>query len=155
MTFVQRVMVMNGGVVEQIGILVEVYEKFVSLFVASFIGSSAMNLLIGRVNNEGTYFELDGGIELSLNGGYRQYVGRKMIFGIRSEYIALSSQVEGGVSMVMDTLEIFGVDNLAYGRWGEQKLVVRLAYQERSTVGSTLWLYLAENQLYFFDGEIG
>ncbi len=77
MTLAQRVMVMNGGVAEQIGTPVEVYEKPASLFVASFIGSPAMNLLAGRVNNEGTHFELDGGIALPLNGGYRQYAGRK------------------------------------------------------------------------------
>lgn len=52
MTLAQRVMVMNGGVAEQIGTPVEVYEKPASLFVASFIGSPAMNLLAGRVNNE-------------------------------------------------------------------------------------------------------
>ncbi|EOO3543686.1 sn-glycerol 3-phosphate ABC transporter ATP binding protein UgpC, partial [Escherichia coli] len=96
MTLAQRVMVMNGGVAEQIGTPVEVYEKPASLFVASFIGSPAMNLLAGRVNNEGTHFELDGGITLLLNGGYRQYAGRKMTLGIRPEHIALSSQAEGG-----------------------------------------------------------
>lgn len=47
MTLAQRVMVMNGGVAEQIGTPVEVYEKPASLFVASFIGSPAMNLLTG------------------------------------------------------------------------------------------------------------
>ncbi|MDU1268329.1 MAG: sn-glycerol-3-phosphate ABC transporter ATP-binding protein UgpC [Escherichia coli] len=155
MTLAQRVMVMNGGVAEQIGTPVEVYEKPASLFVASFIGSPAMNLLTGRVNTEGTHFELDGGIVLPLNGGYRQYAGRKMTLGIRPEHIALSSQAEGGVPLVMDTLEILGADNLAHGRWGEQKLVVRLAHQERPTAGSTLWLHLAENQLHLFDGETG
>lgn len=64
------------------------------------------------------------------------------------EHIALSSQAEGGVPLVMDTLEILGADNLAHGRWGEQKLVVRLAHQERPTAGSTLWLHLPENQLH-------
>ena len=122
MTLAQRVMVMNGGVAEQIGTPVEVYEKPASLFVASFIGSPAMNRRAGRVNNEGTHFELDGGITLPLNGGYRQYAGRKMTLGIRPEHIALSLQAEGGVPLVMDTLEILGADNLAHGRWGEQKL---------------------------------
>ena len=75
--------------------------------------------------------------------------------GIRPEHIALSSQAEGGVPLVMDTLEILGADNLAHGRWGEQKLVVRLAHQERPTAGSTLWLHLPENQLHLFDGETG
>ncbi|HHK9064772.1 TPA: ATP-binding cassette domain-containing protein [Escherichia coli] len=108
-----------------------------------------------RVKEAARILELDGGIELPLNGGYRQYAGRKMTLGIRPEHIALSSQAEGGVPMVMDTLEILGADNLAHGRWGEQKLVVRLAHQERPTAGSTLWLHLAENQLHLFDGETG
>jgi sn-glycerol 3-phosphate transport system ATP-binding protein len=44
----------------------------------------------------------------------------------------------------MDTLEILGADNLAHGRWGEQKLVVRLPHQQRPQAGSTLWLHLPE-----------
>ncbi len=48
MTLAQRVMVMNKGVAEQIGTPVEVYEKPASRFVASFIGSPAMNLLEAR-----------------------------------------------------------------------------------------------------------
>ena len=57
--------------------------------------------------------------------------------------------------LVMDTLEMLGADNLAHGRWGEQKMVVRLAHQERPKAGSTLWLHLPENHLHLFDGETG
>jgi sn-glycerol 3-phosphate transport system ATP-binding protein len=73
---------------------------------------------------------------------HRRYAGRKMTLGIRPEHFALSSQAEGGVPLVMDTLEILGADNLAHGRWGEQKLVVRLPHQQRPAAGSTLWLHL-------------
>ena len=62
---------------------------------------------------------------------------------------------EGGVPLVVDTLEMLGADNLAHGRWGEQKLVVRLAHQHRPTAGSTLWLHLPEHHLHLFDGETG
>ena len=55
-------MVMNKGVAEQIGTPVEVYEKPASRFVASFIGSPAMNLLEGRVSDDGSHFELAGGM---------------------------------------------------------------------------------------------
>lgn len=48
--------------------------------------------------------------------------------------------------LTVDTLEILGADNLAHGRWGDQKLVVRLAHQQRSAAGSTLWLRLPEHQ---------
>ena len=120
MTLAQRVMVMNKGIAEQIGTPVEGYEKPASRFVASFIGSPAMNLLDGRISEDGR--------RLPMNGEHRRHAGRKMTLGIRPEHFALSSQAEGGVPLVMDTLEILGADNLAHGRWGEQKLVVRLPH---------------------------
>ena len=155
MTLAQRVMVMNKGIAEQIGTPVEVYEKPASRFVASFIGSPAMNLLDGRVSEDGHRFELEGGLRLPMNGEHRRHAGRKMTLGIRPEHFALSSQAEGGVPLVMDTLEILGADNLAHGRWGEQKLVVRLPHQQRPSAGSTLWLHLPEDHLHLFDGETG
>ena len=155
MTLAQRVMVMNKGIAEQVGTPVEVYEKPASRFVASFIGSPAMNLLDGRISATGTHFELEGGMTLPIGRSARECIGRNMTLGIRPEHIALSSQAEGGVPLVVDTLEMLGADNLAHGRWGEQKLVVRLAHQHRPTAGSTLWLHLPENHLHLFDGETG
>ena len=155
MTLAQRVMVMNKGIAEQVGTPVEVYEKPASRFVASFIGSPAMNLLDGRISSTGTHFELEGGMTLPIGRSARECIGRNMTLGIRPEHIALSSQAEGGVPLVVDTLEMLGADNLAHGRWGEQKLVVRLAHQHRPTAGSTLWLHLPENHLHLFDGETG
>ena len=155
MTLAQRVMVMNKGIAEQIGTPVEVYEKSASRFVASFIGSPAMNLLDGRINAAGTHFELESGMALPINWYYRGYAGRKMTLGIRPEHIGLTSQADGGVPLVMDTLEMLGADNLAHGRWGEQKLVVRLPHQERPKAVSTLWLHMPENHLHLFDGETG
>ncbi|RJT22325.1 sn-glycerol-3-phosphate import ATP-binding protein UgpC [Buttiauxella izardii] len=152
MTLAQRVMVMNKGVAEQIGTPVEVYERPASRFVASFIGSPAMNLLEGNISADGTRFELAGGMALPLGSVHR---GRAVTLGIRPEHIALSSQTAGGVPFMVDTLEMLGADNLVHGRWGEQKMVVRLAHQERPQPGSTLWLHLPENHLHFFDKENG
>ncbi|WP_034460496.1 sn-glycerol-3-phosphate import ATP-binding protein UgpC [Buttiauxella noackiae] len=155
MTLAQRVMVMNKGIAEQIGTPVEVYERPASRFVASFIGSPAMNLLEGNISDDGTRFELAGGMALPLGNAANLQRGRAVTLGIRPEHIALSSQTAGGVPFVVDTLEMLGADNLVHGRWGEQKMVVRLAHQERPQPGSTLWLYLPENHLHFFDKENG
>lgn len=155
MTLAQRVMVMNKGIAEQIGTPVEVYERPASRFVASFIGSPAMNLLEGNISADGTRFELAGGTALPLGNAANLQRGRAVTLGIRPEHIALSSQTAGGVPFVVDSLEMLGADNLVHGRWGEQKMVVRLAHQERPQPGSTLWLYLPENHLHFFDKENG
>lgn len=79
-----------------------------------------MNLLDGRINAAGTHFELESGMALPINWYYRGYAGRKMTLGIRPEHIGLTSQADGGVPLVMDTLEMLGADNPAHGRWGEQ-----------------------------------
>ena len=79
-----------------------------------------MNLLEGRISSAGTHFELESGMALPINWYYRGYAGRKMTLGIRPEHIGLTSQADGGVPLVMDTLEMLGADNPAHGRWGEQ-----------------------------------
>ena len=78
-----------------------------------------------------------------------------MSLGIRPEHIGVSSQAEGGIPLVVETLEMLGADNLAHGRWGTQKVIVRLAHQVRPQPGTTLWVHLPENYLHFFDGETG
>ncbi|MEZ2602748.1 sn-glycerol-3-phosphate import ATP-binding protein UgpC [Kluyvera intermedia] len=155
MTLAQRVMVMNKGIAEQIGTPVEVYEKPASRFVASFIGSPAMNLLEGQMDDSGTRFVLENGMQLPLPGLRGQFAGRRMTLGIRPEHIALSSQAENGVPMVVETLEILGADNLAHGRFGEQKMVVRLPHQLRPNAGTTLWLHIPDDHLHLFEGETG
>src|SRR6201996_5213985 len=60
MTLAQRVIVMNKGHAEQIGAPTEVYERPATVFVASFIGSPGMNLLDGRVSDDGSVFEVAG-----------------------------------------------------------------------------------------------
>ena len=147
MTLAQRVMVMNKGVAEQIGTPVEVYEKPATRFVASFIGSPAMNLLEGRISSTGTHFELESGMALPINWYYRGYAGRKMTLGIRPEHIGLTSQAEGGVPLVMDTLEMLGADNRRTGA-GASKRWWCVCRTERPKAGSTLWLHLPENHLH-------
>jgi multiple sugar transport system ATP-binding protein len=52
MTLADRVVVLNGGRIEQVGTPLELYRKPANLFVAGFIGSPAMNLLAGTVEAE-------------------------------------------------------------------------------------------------------
>jgi sn-glycerol 3-phosphate transport system ATP-binding protein len=155
MTLAQRVMVMNKGIAEQIGTPVEVYERPASRFVASFIGSPAMNLLDGKVSIDGCRFELDGGVAIPLGNQRLRLAGRAVTVGIRPEHIALSSEAAGGIPWTIDTLEMLGADNLVHGRWGSQKTVVRLSHQIRPQPGSQLWLHLPEEHLHFFDSENG
>src|SRR5476649_2509562 len=93
MTLAQRVIVMNRGRAEQIGAPTEVYERPATVFVASFIGSPGMNLLEGRVSDDGATFEVAGhGPKLPLTGvaaiGSEVARGREWTLGIRPEHMS-------------------------------------------------------------------
>ncbi|TDS90824.1 sn-glycerol-3-phosphate import ATP-binding protein UgpC [Erwinia rhapontici] len=151
MTLAQRVMVMNKGLLEQLGTPVEIYERPATRFVASFIGSPAMNLLEGQVNADGSRFNLSDSMALPLSVPMAKWADRALTMGVRPEHIELSSRQDGGIPLVVDTLEMLGADNLAHGRWGNNKLVVRLPHSVRPEMGSTLWLHLPPQSLHFFD----
>ncbi|MBI4655699.1 MAG: sn-glycerol-3-phosphate ABC transporter ATP-binding protein UgpC [Elusimicrobia bacterium] len=75
MTLAGRIMVLNRGIVQQIGTPIEIYRKPVNLFVAGFIGSPTMNFINGKIeiNGEDVYFKASGtapqGPEQGASGG--------------------------------------------------------------------------------------
>ncbi|CNI21961.1 sn-glycerol-3-phosphate import ATP-binding protein UgpC [Yersinia mollaretii] len=154
MTLAQRVIVMNKGVAEQIGTPSEVYQRPASLFVASFIGSPAMNLFGGTVSADGREFILSDGMRLPLETPRPQWASRRLTLGIRPEHIQQTT-LALGVPMALLTLELLGADNLAHGVWGGQSIIARLSHEEMPTAGTVLHLYLPPAALHFFDSDSG
>ncbi len=68
MTMADRIVVMNGGFIEQIGRPLDLYDQPANIFVASFIGSPAMNFLKGRISSKegNAQFVTDEGISLPI-----------------------------------------------------------------------------------------
>ncbi|AXF78582.1 TOBE domain-containing protein [Erwinia tracheiphila] len=83
------------------------------------------------------------------------WVGRTLTLGGRPEHIKLSSQHTGGLPLVVETLERPGADNLAHGRWSDNRMVVRLPHVECPDPGGTLWLHLPTDARHFFDTQNG
>jgi multiple sugar transport system ATP-binding protein len=114
MTMGTRIAVMRKGVLQQEGSPLDVYNHPANLFVASFIGSPAMNLFRGSVSGRGDSLSCAvGPQELSLADAaiashprLRQYAGRDVAVGIRPDYIEVaepdsaSSVLEATVSLV-------------------------------------------------------
>ncbi|MHA7203040.1 sn-glycerol-3-phosphate import ATP-binding protein UgpC, partial [Burkholderia pseudomallei] len=129
MTLAQRVIVMNRGYAEQIGAPVDVYEKPATTFVASFIGSPAMNLLHGRLSEDGAAFDVADGPRLPVAGaagaGRGIAPGREWILGVRPEHMT-PQPGEAFATLAVDSCELLGADNLAHGRWGAHDVAVRL-----------------------------
>jgi sn-glycerol 3-phosphate transport system ATP-binding protein len=158
MTLAQRVIVMNRGRAEQIGPPTEVYERPATVFVASFIGSPAMNLLEGRVSDDGSTFDVAGnGPRLPLTGMQtlqQELKGRDWVLGIRPEHM-LPGQPSAHASLTVDSCELLGADNLAHGRWGKHDVAARLPHEHRPARGEALEVALPAHRLHFFDPATG
>jgi len=159
MTLAQRVIVMNRGYAEQIGAPTEVYERPATIFVAGFIGSPAMNLLSGRLAEDGRAFEVaGGGPQLALQAhrdiGNAIACGREWVLGIRPEHMMPRAD-HARASLTVDSCELLGADNLAHGRWGNHDVTVRLAHAQRPVSGEVLSVALPSEHLHFFDPETG
>lgn len=102
-----RIAVMEKGVIRQIGTPAEVFRRPANLFVASFIGSTPMNLLPGTVRNG---LVAVGGTELPLPDEARGLVrdGEEVVYGVRPEYMDFSTEPEdaalGGRVSVVENL---------------------------------------------------
>jgi multiple sugar transport system ATP-binding protein len=111
MTMADRIVVMHDGRVEQIGEPLELYDRPDNLFVASFIGSPAMNFLRGKMAVNGkTNFDAGDGVLLPVGGKPRAANGQAVVYGIRPEHFELSDR---GVEAEVLVLEPTGSETQA------------------------------------------
>jgi sn-glycerol 3-phosphate transport system ATP-binding protein len=149
MTLAQRMIVMNGGRIEQIGTPEQVYGQPASTFVASFIGSPPMNLLPGQ--SDGARFSLDGQT-LSLPAAAPR--AGPLTLGVRPEHAELSPQ--GAWPLRVEMLEMLGAERLVYGRLGGAMFTLRIeATMVPPKPGETVNLHVQTQHLHWFDSQSG
>jgi sn-glycerol 3-phosphate transport system ATP-binding protein len=151
---------MNRGHAEQIGAPTDVYERPATVFVAGFIGSPGMNLLEGRISDDGARFDVAGnGPPLPLAGvsciGREVAAGREWILGIRPEHMTPGQAGAATAALTVDSCELLGADNLAHGRWGKHDVTARLPHAHRPAASEVLQVALPAAHLHFFDPATG
>jgi len=147
MTLAQRMIVMNAGRMEQIGTPDEVYHRPATTFVASFIGSPPMNLIMGRA--DGSRFTA-GGQSLTLAAAAPR--SGELILGLRPEHTELSHNGSAGWPLQVEALEMLGAERLVYGRVGETLFTVRLdATLPPPKAGDLVSLTTTPEHLHWFD----
>ncbi|TKS54173.1 sn-glycerol-3-phosphate ABC transporter ATP-binding protein UgpC [Luteimonas yindakuii] len=156
MTLGQRIVVLDRGEIQQIDTPMALYERPVNLFVATFLGSPAMNVLRGRLlRADGWSLLLDDGGrvalgEAALDAGLD---GREVALGIRPEHL---QRAEGsGFAPVVEVVEPVGSDVFVNLRHGALPLIARLPPGELPTPGSTLPLRVEARHAHLFDAESG
>ena len=107
MTLADRIVVFNGGRIEQVGAPMQLYERPANLFVARFIGSPAMNVLPGAL-----YQTLRD--KLGSGTGRARQIGGVANIGVRPEAIAFTSPEDALLSGRIEIVEQLGAETLYY-----------------------------------------
>ena len=126
MTLADLVVVMNAGRIEQIGAPTQVYRLPATRFVATFIGSPAMNLMPGKVVSPGVV-ETGGGRLTFTADAFSGADGQDVEVGIRPEDLRFSGGGDGELVFARDFVEELGATRLIHGRVGEAPIVVAVA----------------------------
>jgi sn-glycerol 3-phosphate transport system ATP-binding protein len=155
MTLAHRMIVMNGGVAEQIGTPAEVFEKPASTFVASFIGSPPMNLIAGTITANGEYVTLSGAADYQLPVPQQPLAGRVVRMGIRPEHLQVATS---GFPFEVGLVESLGSDMLVHGTCpgmqGTQQITLRTQHKTFAS-GQKVFLTAAPEHLHWFDEKTG
>jgi len=153
MTLADRMIVMNAGVVEQIGRPIDVYDDPASLFVAGFIGSPAMNFLPGKRAAETV--EITGDMRIPLPMELRAAAPEAITVGVRPEHLVAGEGAGPVFRFKVDTVEALGADSLIHATLGSGTLVARVDGHARPQPGEPLVFSIRPNKLYFFDTASG
>jgi multiple sugar transport system ATP-binding protein len=124
MTLADRVVVMNGGRIEQIGTPQELYHQPRTRFVAGFIGSPSMNFIPCRLetNGSGMRVRISDAIALPVPAvkaaRYGNVAGRELLLGLRPEHITETRPNGSGETatfpVTLDVVEPMGMETMIY-----------------------------------------
>ena len=155
MTMADRIAVMQGGLIQQIGTPLEIYRRPANLFVAGFFGMPTMNLITGRMREaDAPHFQSEN-LDLPLPADVvpRAAMGRDVCLGVRSEHVLLGSQGAAGDVQLTEPL---GDETLVFFDYGgPSQLVAKYRGERTFKVGEAIVFDFDPKGVLVFDAEDG
>jgi len=158
MTLADRIVVLSAGHIEQVGPPMELYDRPKNLFVAQFIGSPAMNIIEGTIENAGASATLAFAGGKSVDTGIAvpdADQGKTASFGVRPEDLMATSGddflFEGTVSIVeaLGEVTLIYVDDLTEG----EPIIAKMAGHQKVARGDKLRFTAEKAKLHLFDAD--
>jgi multiple sugar transport system ATP-binding protein len=157
MTMADKIVVLRGGKVEQVGTPLELYNRPASKFVAGFIGSPRMNFLTGRIERVA-----DGEVSIAVEGAATVRLpttlalspGEAVSVGIRPEHLSASG--EGTWPVEVDVVEQLGGVSYIHGRLPSgERLVIAEPGQSSLKPGASLRAGAESDAIHVFKSDGG
>ncbi len=165
MTLADRVVVMNGGVIEQIASPQDLYHHPKTRFVAGFIGSPAMNFLRCRLERNGAGLRVRISDTISLpvpaafSARYQSLAGKELTFGLRPEHIIEPRRSDRDQSSefvtTLDLVEPMGMETMVYFTVDGQEVCARIDPGSAAGPSETMRLYANMNHMHLIDSQTG
>jgi multiple sugar transport system ATP-binding protein len=162
MTMADRVVVMNGGRIEQTADPVTLYEKPDNLFVAGFIGAPSMNFIHGEiVARDGTLlFAESSGALLKLpksrEAAYGSSIGKPVVLGVRPDHILRQNAPAGcSIQMIVKDVEPLGPHTLVIGSVGRSTFTAQMQVDIAAEPDRTFDVTLDLERAHLFDKSTG
>src|SRR3984893_9661509 len=149
MTMADKIVVMQGGHVEQIGAPLDLYDRPASLFVAGFIGSAVRIFLKGKVVAGGVAI---GDLSLDLPHGSRAQDGMNVVYGIRPEHWRLD---DAGIPSTVRVVEPTGSETLVVADLADHRVVCAFRERVQAHPGETLRISPNLDAAHLFDEASG
>ncbi len=156
MTLADRIAIMKGGRVLQLGTPHDIYNRPANRYVADFIGSPSMNFLEGHL--EGGSFRA-GDLVLPMTGyefGAPQVADRPATLGIRPEHVVTGSLAQEAPVLAevdVELVEPMGSDTLVWAQAAGKPFRIRMDGQARVHPGDTLTIGLDPARASLFDAK--
>lgn len=163
MTMGDRIAVMKDGILHQVADPITIYDKPANLFVAGFIGSPPMNFMDGKIiKKDGRLYFNEGKIVVKIiEEMYKQlipFVGKEVIFGIRSEDIydklfVSEAPPENVVRVNCEVFEPMGSEVYLHLNTGRHSFIARVGAHDRPPVNQDMDLVFDMSKVHFFDKD--
>lgn len=155
MTLADRIVVLNAGLIEQVGTPMELYDHPANLFVAGFIGSPKMNLIPAEVvtaSATGATVKTASGdmIDVAVDAA-RAKTGDTVTLGVRPEHLEISKAK--GVETSVTFVETLGHATYAYVAYGDAALTLQAPGDARLASGQKVSLTIPAAQAHLFDAD--
>ena len=158
MTLADRIVVMNGGHIQQQGSPEELFKRPVNKFVAGFLGMPPMNFLDGRIEeSDGVMFVNGDGFSLRLAderaATARVHSGRDVILGIRPSDLSFNPDAAPEMALTLNVMvsEYIGAQSVLMCTCGSQKVTVEMNSETPMALGETLQFEVNTPRMHLFD----
>jgi multiple sugar transport system ATP-binding protein len=154
MTMADKIVVMQDGIVEQMGSPLDLYDHPDNKFVAGFIGSPAMNFLDGKLSMNGgqPWVETASGAKLPITTAPAASDGTPVVYGIRPEHLEFA---DDGIEAEVVVVEPTGSETQIVARIGTQDIIAIFRDRRAVQPGEKIHLRPRPSAAHLFDRETG